>query len=116
MKKSKKKNTTSNDNMGTRTGQVVAAAVIGAAAGAIAGLLLAPTSGRETLDSVNRKANKLKNDLSDQVREYASMGKEKYNELIGSMDDMTGNSSSSRNGSGSKSNTTQKTSSSSTKA
>lgn len=95
MKTSKKKNksgkTKTMSNSNTRTGQVVAAAVIGAAAGAIAGLLMAPSSGKETFENVNRKANKFKNDFTDQVKEYASMGKEKFDELTNMENSLSSN-------------------------
>lgn len=97
----------SNSMMGSKTGQVIAAAVIGAAAGAVAGILLAPSSGRETLDNMSRKANKLKNDLSDSVREYAHIGKDKVSEMTGSESTSKNKSSTaSANGSSNSSNQT----------
>jgi gas vesicle protein len=45
--------------------KVFLAAVAGAALGVIAGILIAPASGKETLDDISKKANDLKGDLDD---------------------------------------------------
>lgn len=115
MKNSESKHSMENSNsmMGSKSGQVIAAAVIGAAAGAIAGILLAPSSGKETIDNMSRKANKIKNELSDSVREYAHMGKDKIDEMAGSEStSKSKNSTASSNGrtSSSNSQTSSKTS------
>jgi len=51
--------------MSKSTGKFVAGALIGAAAGAIAGVLLAPKSGKET-----------RADIANKAKEYAKTGKE----------------------------------------
>ena len=45
--------------------KVLLAAIAGAAVGLIAGILIAPASGKETLDDISKKANDLRNDLED---------------------------------------------------
>jgi gas vesicle protein len=46
-------------------GKILIAVLAGAALGAIAGLLTAPNSGKETLDDISKKADTLKGDLED---------------------------------------------------
>lgn len=45
--------------------KVLLAAIAGAAVGLIAGILVAPASGKETLDDISKKANDLRDDLED---------------------------------------------------
>lgn len=49
----------------SNNGKVLIAALAGAALGAIAGLLVAPNSGKETLEDISKKADELKGDLED---------------------------------------------------
>ena len=49
----------------SNNGKVLIAALAGAALGAIAGLLVAPTSGKETLEDISKKADELKGELED---------------------------------------------------
>ncbi len=49
----------------SNNGKVLIAALAGAALGAIAGLLVAPNSGKETLDDISKKADELKGELED---------------------------------------------------
>ncbi len=51
------------------TGKIITAAAAGIAAGAIAGLLLAPKSGKETRNMLQKKGNKLTDKLKDGVEE-----------------------------------------------
>lgn len=51
------------------TGKIITAAAAGIAAGAIAGLLLAPKSGKETRDVLQKKGNKLTDKMKDGVKE-----------------------------------------------
>ena len=74
---------TKTKNSNNDTGKVILAAIAGAAAGAIAGILMAPASGRTTRDELNRNVNILKNSLGDSVKEFTDMGREKLNELRG---------------------------------
>lgn len=47
--------------------KVIVGFLCGVAAGALAGLLLAPNSGEETRKKISEKANDLKDDLSNQI-------------------------------------------------
>ena len=49
--------------------KVIVGVLCGLAAGALAGILLAPTSGEETRKKIADKANDLKDDLSSQLTE-----------------------------------------------
>jgi gas vesicle protein len=51
------------------TGKIITAAAAGIAAGAIAGLLLAPKSGKETRNLLQKKGNKLTDKMKDGVEE-----------------------------------------------
>lgn len=51
------------------TGKIITAAAAGIAAGAIAGLLLAPKSGKETRNMLQKKGNKLTDKLKEGLEE-----------------------------------------------
>ena len=70
--------------------------IVGATAGAVAGLLLAPASGKETRETISEKANELKgdldkkfNDLSQKIKDLDGDSlaefKEKFNEVKASV-------------------------------
>lgn len=76
------------------SGKVISALLIGAAAGAIAGLLLAPESGDKTRRKLNKSAKDMLDDLEDAWEDSAERIKdladsaveeiEKYNKKINS--------------------------------
>lgn len=57
-------------------GKILIAALAGAALGAIAGLLVAPNSGKETLDDFSKKADELKGELEDMATKSTRSVKE----------------------------------------
>ena len=78
--------------MGKQTGKFFLASVIGAAAGVIGGLLLAPQSGKKTRQEikalaeeltlkVKTKADDTKNQVKDVFGKYTEEGKAKYLEI-----------------------------------
>jgi gas vesicle protein len=60
-----------------KTGKILTAFAVGAAAGALVGILLAPRKGSETRSKINAQGKKLAGDLKDKFRK----GKEKINDL-----------------------------------
>ncbi len=62
------------------TGRNILTFLTGAVAGAIAGILLAPNSGKKTREIISQKANDLKEDLG----EVFDHGTEKIKQLTGS--------------------------------
>lgn len=64
------------------TGKTLAALLIGAAAGALAGLLLAPESGDKTRKKLNRTANDILYDLEDAWEASAEKIKELADEAV----------------------------------
>jgi gas vesicle protein len=63
-------------NMNT-TGKIIAAAAVGIAAGAVAGLLLAPRTGKDTRGDIRKKGGK----LADKVRENIEEGRQQLSSL-----------------------------------
>jgi len=61
--------------------KLMMAAIVGAAAGALAGVLFAPESGKKSRKLIKKKANKLKGELSESMQDLASKGMESVNEL-----------------------------------
>jgi len=57
-------------------GKILIAVLAGAALGAIAGLLVAPGSGKETLDDISKKADELKGELEDMATKSTRSVKE----------------------------------------
>ncbi|MAY83052.1 MAG: hypothetical protein CMP59_02880 [Flavobacteriales bacterium] len=68
--------------------KIILAAIIGAAAGAVAGLLLAPGSGEETIEEAKKKAGELKKDLNEGLEELANKGKEKLDQITKEVSDV----------------------------
>tara|TARA_Y100001956_G_C3985581_1_gene127005 strand:+ start:81 stop:344 length:264 start_codon:yes stop_codon:yes gene_type:complete len=56
--------------------KILLAALAGASLGAIAGLLVAPGSGKETLDDISKKADELKGELEDMATKSTKSVKE----------------------------------------
>jgi len=63
--------------------KVVVGFLCGVAAGALAGLLLAPTSGEETRKKIASKATDLKDDLSSQITSTFGKLSEQVNSSLG---------------------------------
>lgn len=63
------------------TGKVLFAALVGAAAGAIAGVLLAPASGEETRRKLREEGERIKDDVTKKVGSLAEEGREKIEEI-----------------------------------
>lgn len=63
------------------TGKVLFAALVGAAAGAIAGVLLAPASGEETRKKLREEGERIKDDVTKKVGSLAEEGREKIEEI-----------------------------------
>jgi gas vesicle protein len=59
------------------TGKIIAAAAVGIAAGAVAGLLLAPRSGKDTREGIRKKGEK----LADKVRDNIEEGRQQLSSL-----------------------------------
>lgn len=62
------------------TTKVILGVAVGAVAGAITGLLLAPEDGVQTRRKITRESERLKNSISDAVIESLNSVKEKYND------------------------------------
>jgi gas vesicle protein len=67
----------------SKTGKVLAAVVLGIAAGAVLGVLFAPDKGSETRRKVKEKGKKLADDLGEVLKE----SEEKLNDLKQSVKD-----------------------------
>ncbi|MAX78985.1 MAG: hypothetical protein CL843_02280 [Crocinitomicaceae bacterium] len=65
------------------TGKVILAGTIGAIAGATAGILLAPKSGKETRDDIAEKMN----ELNDQIHELKNRGQKVAEDIKKSVDE-----------------------------
>jgi len=63
------------------TGKVLFAALVGAAAGAVAGVLLAPNSGEETRRKLREEGERIKDDVTKKVGSLAEEGREKIEEI-----------------------------------
>jgi len=59
------------------TGKIIAAAAVGIAAGAVAGLLMAPRSGKDTREDIRRKGEQ----LADKVRDNIEQGRQQLSAL-----------------------------------
>ena len=59
------------------TGKIIAAAAIGAAIGAVVGILLAPGKGSETRNKIRDESKK----FTDEVKDAVSKGREKLSSL-----------------------------------
>ncbi len=67
----------------TNDQKVIVGFLCGAAAGALAGLLLAPSSGEETRKKIAEKASEMKEDLSNQLTQSFGRIQEQVNNSLG---------------------------------
>jgi len=58
--------------------KILAAVLLGVAAGAIAGILFAPDKGSVTREKIKEAGEDLKNNLKEKVSEFVDSVKEKY--------------------------------------
>jgi gas vesicle protein len=65
------------------TSKVLAGVIIGAAAGALLGILFAPGKGSETRKKFKEKGSDFADDMKSKASEYADIVSEKYEELKG---------------------------------
>ncbi|NML64376.1 CsbD family protein [Hymenobacter sp. RP-2-7] len=72
-------------------GKVLLAALAGAGAGIIAGILLAPDKGSVTLDSWKESAKDLGDQLGEQYKKYSADLEEKFKGISGKVDELTSN-------------------------
>ncbi len=64
------------------TTKVILGVAVGALAGAVTGLLLAPDDGAKTRKKITKETDKLRHSLSDAVNESLEAAKGKYNTLL----------------------------------
>ncbi|MBX2842731.1 MAG: YtxH domain-containing protein [Flammeovirgaceae bacterium] len=67
----------------SQNSKVLLAAIAGAAIGVIAGIMVAPASGKDTLDDLSKKAEELKDDLED----IAAKGRKSVREISDTVTD-----------------------------
>ncbi|WP_020526724.1 YtxH domain-containing protein [Flexithrix dorotheae] len=67
----------------SQNSKVLLAAIAGAAVGVIAGILVAPASGKDTFEDLSKKAEELKDDLED----IAAKGRKSVRELSDTVTD-----------------------------
>lgn len=73
------------DHQSHKGGISVGAFAVGALAGAIAGLLLAPKSGKETRADIQGTVMKIKDDLVAKLSELKEISEDKYKEIAASV-------------------------------
>lgn len=61
---------------------MLGAALLGAVAGAVAGVLMAPKAGKETRKDIANTAERIKNDISDRLGRTANITKDTYHEVV----------------------------------
>ena len=66
----------------SKAGIPLGALAVGALAGALAGILLAPKSGKETRADIQKTMMKIKDDLATKLADMKDMTKEKYEQMI----------------------------------
>ena len=71
-----------NQYRGGRAGAALAALVVGAIGGAIAGVLLAPKSGKETREDLKHVAEKMKHDISENLHQIGEVTKDRYRDVV----------------------------------
>ena len=72
-------------------GKILLAALAGAGAGIVAGILLAPEKGSVTLEHWKESAKDYGTQLGDQYKKYSADLEEKFKGLSGKLDDLTDN-------------------------
>lgn len=68
--------------MDKQTKGVIIGAGAGIIAGAIAGILLAPKSGKETRADIAKYLHEMKDKIADELAKAGKVTKEKYNEIV----------------------------------
>ena len=68
--------------MDKKTKGILEGAAVGVIAGAIAGILLAPKSGKETRDDIKKYATEMKDKIAEQLAAGGKVTKEKYNQVV----------------------------------
>ncbi len=66
-------------------GNLMGALLLGAAAGAIAGVLLAPKSGKETRQDIMRVAEKMKGEIADRLSKLSEVTSKTYRDVVNSV-------------------------------
>ena len=61
---------------------VMAGVAIGAIAGAVAGILFAPKSGKETREDIKNYLGEMKDQISEKLSQAADFSKETYNNVV----------------------------------
>lgn len=75
------------DHQDNKAGISVGAFAVGALAGAIAGLLLAPKSGKETRADIQTTVMKIKDDLVTKLSDLKEISEDKYQEIAATVVD-----------------------------
>ena len=71
-----------------KSGKVLAAVLLGAAAGAVLGILFAPDKGSETRKKISKKTGELSDSLKDKFNELGEVIAEKYDSIRGEANDI----------------------------
>ena len=66
---------------------IFAAGIIGAMIGAVAGLLYAPKSGKETRKDLGNWMNDMTDEIQEQMKKTKNRTQERYNEVVDSLSD-----------------------------
>ena len=61
---------------------IILGASIGVLAGAIAGVLLAPKSGKETRDEITKYIHEMKDKIAEELTKAGKITKDSYNEIV----------------------------------
>lgn len=61
---------------------IILGASIGVLAGAIAGVLLAPKSGKETRDEITKYIHEMKDKIAEELTKAEKITKDSYNEIV----------------------------------
>lgn len=69
--------------MDKQTKGILGGAAIGVLAGAIAGILMAPKSGKETRDDIKEYLVEIKDNVAEELSKIGTITKDKYDEVIG---------------------------------
>jgi len=68
--------------MKKQTKELVIGTTLGIVAGAIAGVLLAPKSGKETREDIAKYMHEMKDKIAEELHKAGKVTKEKYNEIV----------------------------------
>ena len=69
--------------MDKTTKGVIIGASVGVLAGAIAGILFAPQSGKETREDIKKYLHEMKEKIAEELSKVGEITKEKYDEVVG---------------------------------